>query len=53
MLTIEECSKELKNNGQQHTDEEIIQIRDLFVEMSKMICKTIKEENNEKSNIVR
>ena len=53
MLTIKDCRQELKNNGQKHTDEEIIPIRDLFVEMSKMICKTIKAENYGKSDIVR
>lgn len=53
MLTIEECRNELKNNGKQHTDQEITQIRDFFYEMSQLICQTIKAENNEKSNIVR
>jgi len=53
MLSIEECRKELKNNGKQHTDQEIIQMRDFFVGMSNLICKTIKEQNNEKSDIVR
>ena len=53
MLTIEECSKEIKNNGKKYTDDEITQIRDFFYEMSKLVCKTIKAENNGKSDIVR
>lgn len=52
MLNLKECRNELTKNGEQHTDEEIVQIRDLFVEMSNLIIKTIKAENNEKGNIV-
>ena len=53
MLSIEQCRQELNNNGDKHTDEEIIQIRNFFTEMSILICKTIKAENNEKSNYLR
>ena len=53
MLTIKECRKEIKNNGKKYTDDEITQIRDFFYEMSKLVCKTIKAENNGKSDIVR
>ena len=35
MLTIKQCRNELTKNGDKHTDDEIIQIRDFFVEMSK------------------
>ena len=53
MLTIKECRNELTNNREKHTDEEITQIRDFFYEMSKLICKTIKANNNEKSYSIR
>jgi len=53
MITIEECRKELTNNGNKHTDEEITMIRDFFTQMSQLIIKTIKVNSDEKSNSVR